>query len=167
MAFKVPKIPVCVAIAYCGVALVFQLVTVAGAGWLVIPGGCDGNKTRSVGLFPRYQNDLRFLVEYSEYSEWWTVCQVFSLLGLLAIVESLCIGILHCFLENTSVLSPHALAACAAAETFLIIELVVFDSMMRDINQNVFTTGSGFICSVIASVLIFDAAVQFIVGLRQ
>lgn len=44
MSFKVPNIPICVAVACCGVALIFQIVAVAGTGWVVSESG-------QVGLF--------------------------------------------------------------------------------------------------------------------
>ncbi|XP_025089922.1 uncharacterized protein LOC112561574 [Pomacea canaliculata] len=156
MAFKVPKIPVCGAIACCGVALIFQLVAVAGTGWFV------GNGIEE-GLF-------RFCIfgscgRLSEGPDWLKACRAFSILGLLTIAGSLVLGIPHAVLDN-SVLSFGCIASSAATALFLVVELAVFGAKTVDAAKHL-NYGYGFILSVIACVLSVIAAGLFAFGLRK
>ncbi|XP_025091103.1 lens fiber membrane intrinsic protein-like [Pomacea canaliculata] len=157
MAIKVPKIPVCGAIACCGVALIFQLVAVAGTGWFA-------HDYTENGLFRScYFGSCGNL---SEGPDWWKACQAFSILGLLTIAGSLVLGILHALLDNTRNLSLGGIASSAASALLLVAELAVFGGMTNEVAEDI-NYGYGFILSVIACVLSAIAAGLFAFGLRK
>ncbi|XP_025092205.1 uncharacterized protein LOC112562853 [Pomacea canaliculata] len=165
MACKVPKIPVCVAIVCCVVALIFQLVAVVGTGWLVFSRGDRGGE---LGLFRSCINGMCADVPSSLMPDYWRVCQAYSILGLLTIAGSLVAGILHSVFEDTAKVSVAAIASCVASVLFLIIELVMFgleSSSLR--HETGLDFGYGFILSIIACILSFLATLGFAVGSRM
>ncbi|PVD32078.1 hypothetical protein C0Q70_07506 [Pomacea canaliculata] len=164
MELKVPKIPVCVGIACCGVALVFQAIAVGGTGWVV-----NKKTNEETGLFRYCSGHFCFNIESSIMADWFRATQAFSILGLFAITGSLAVGILHAVLENTRVLSLLAIGSCAASFGALLIEVAVFGSEM---GETIIATagarfGYEFILSIVACVLSVGAAVCFALGLRQ
>ncbi|XP_025091237.1 epithelial membrane protein 1-like [Pomacea canaliculata] len=164
MELKVPKIPVCVAIACCGVALVFQLVAVGGSGWAV-----NKQAEIEIGLFRTCFRGECNDIQSSKQPDWFRATQAFSILGLLAIAGSLAVGILHAVLENTRVLCLLAIASCAASVVALLIEVAVFGGEMGDeirATKDV-SFGYGFILSIIACILSVGAAACFALGLGQ
>ncbi|PVD32082.1 hypothetical protein C0Q70_07510 [Pomacea canaliculata] len=163
MACKVPKIPVCVAIVCCGVALIFQIVAVVGTGWLVISVGGD---SAEVGLFRSCTNGVCTTYKMNDLEDWLKACQAFSILGLLAIAGSLVLGILHFVFEDTAKVSVAGIASCAASVVFLIIELAVFGAE-TSVLRHAYNFGYGFILSVIACILSSITAVLFVVGSRM
>ncbi|PVD32083.1 hypothetical protein C0Q70_07511 [Pomacea canaliculata] len=163
MACKVLQIPICVAIVCCGVAFIFQLVAVAGTGWLVIS---VGDNSEEVGLFRLCVNGVCTEYQMNDLEDWLKACQAFSILGLLTITGSLVLGILHFVLEDTAKVSVAGIASCAASVVFLIIELAVFGAETSSLRK-VYNFGYGFILSVIACILSFVAAVLFAVGSRM
>ncbi|XP_025091109.1 uncharacterized protein LOC112562226 isoform X1 [Pomacea canaliculata] len=164
MELKVPKIPVCVAIACCGVALVFQLVAVGGSGWRV-----DKEAEIESGLFRGCAYGFCSNIPSSEMPDWFRATQAFSILGLFAIAGSLAVGILHAVLENTRVLSILAIGSCAASAGALLIEVAVYGGEMGDFIRAAEgdSFGYGFILSIIACILSVGAAVCFALGLQQ
>ncbi|PVD32076.1 hypothetical protein C0Q70_07504 [Pomacea canaliculata] len=163
MSFKVPNIPICVAVACCGVALIFQIVAVAGTGWVVSESG-------QFGLFRVCASGVCVEITSSLSSDWWKAVQAFSIMGLLTILGSLALGILHFFKENNKELASAGIACCCVSVIFLIIELAVFGAEMVVGGRSVLGTtqyGYGFILSVIACILSAIAAVLFGVGKRK
>ncbi|XP_025092903.1 uncharacterized protein LOC112563276 [Pomacea canaliculata] len=165
MAFKVPKIPVCVAIACCGVALIFQLVAVVGTGWQVgeiqYPNGIVHEED---GLFRGCINDVCMEVQSTWLPNWWKACQAFSILGLLTIAGGLLAGIQHAVSENTAKASLAGIATCLSSTVFLTIEVAVFGAKSSE--SSAYQFDYGFYLSIAACVLSFISAVLFAVGLR-
>ncbi|PVD32077.1 hypothetical protein C0Q70_07505 [Pomacea canaliculata] len=162
MELKVPKIPVCVAIACCGVALLFQLVAVAGTGWRV-----NKQTGRETGLFRGCVYGVCSDIVSRIMPDWFRATQAFSILGFFAIAGSLAVGILHAVLENTRVLSILGIASCAASVGALLIEVAVFGGGVGNDIYDYSSFGYGFILSVIACIVSVGAAVCFAIELRR
>ncbi|XP_025092376.1 uncharacterized protein LOC112562961 [Pomacea canaliculata] len=158
-----PKQPVCVAIGCSGVALVFQLVAVAGTGWLMF----KGDYLLEQGLFRACARSQNICSAYDYVKNWAKACQAFSILALGTTFCSCVLGILHILREETQALTRLAAGVNAIAAVYIAVEVGVFAGETMDLVTNTTFTvsyGYGFYLSIVAGVLSVAAALFYIVG---
>ncbi|XP_025092833.1 lens fiber membrane intrinsic protein-like isoform X3 [Pomacea canaliculata] len=160
MPMYIPRIPVRVAIACSGVALVFQLVAVAGTGWLMWEAS---GHTEEDGLFRACFDGT--CLSTTNNVDWFVACQAFSILALLTIFFNVVVGVLHFFREDTSRLTLPAVALGAAAAVCVAVEVGVYaDNTKNIISDSANSYGYCFFLSVDAGVLSVVTVILQVVG---
>ncbi|XP_025092379.1 uncharacterized protein LOC112562962 [Pomacea canaliculata] len=156
-----PKVPVMAAIACSGVALIFQLVAVAGTGWITSSGG-DMGLFRFCVYTPPF--NIYVCARFTDATDYWLACQVFSLLGEGTIFASFVIGVLHLFREDTTRLTVPVTALSAVSVAILVVEVGVFAGKTSAVYAITPTYGYGFYLSIAAAVLSLVSTILHAVG---
>ncbi|KAK7478038.1 hypothetical protein BaRGS_00030714 [Batillaria attramentaria] len=136
------------------VALVFQLVGIAGTGWLVSdPGGYGLFRVCAEGVCVRYGD------EGLVAPDWLKAVQGFSIIGLLTILAVATLVVLHYVKENAAQYTIVAAIISGVSGLVILIEFAIYVAKSKDLLGNGVSLGYGFILTVIACVDCFVAAV--------
>ncbi|PVD32088.1 hypothetical protein C0Q70_07516 [Pomacea canaliculata] len=155
MPMYIPRIPVRVAIACSGVALVFQLVAVAGTGWLMWEAS---GHTEEDGLFRACFDGT--CLSTTNNVDWFVACKAFSILALGTIFGNVVVGVLHFLREDTNRLTRLAVALGAAAAFCVAVEVGVYaDKTKSLITDSAYSYGYCFYLSIFAGVLSVVSAI--------
>ncbi|XP_025089932.1 lens fiber membrane intrinsic protein-like [Pomacea canaliculata] len=159
MGFKMPHITVIGGLVASGIALLFQVIAVAAAGWIKqtnadITGGlwkyCILNSCKDIS------SDLE--------ADWLDATRAFALLGLFFIAGALAAGILIMVLDK-KFLALIAGAVALVAALFVLISFAVFaDNRKVSFSEQMFKLSYCFALSVVTFVLCIGSGASFILS---
>ncbi|KAK7092130.1 transmembrane protein 47-like [Littorina saxatilis] len=152
MGFKMPHITVIIGVVCMGVALLFQIVGVATAGWLT-------QNTVGYGLWS-VCDDNGNCVDYTIIPDWFDAVRTFGILGLLVIIGAVVVGVLIMFMENQHLALIAAVISFVAA-VCLLIEFAVFAGEHEEIFGSTLDYGYSFALTIVAFLLCLAGGVCF------
>lgn len=158
MVFTKPPITVLIAIGAVGIAFLFQVIGVAGTGWLV-------KDSLQIGLWKRciVESATSKCIEVRDVPHWQETVRAFGLMGVLVMGHSLFCGLLLCFTNNhQKYITLGAIGGALVGAIFSLIEWAVYvgetDTSIREY------LGYSFGLTVTATILCFISAIFFFIG---
>ncbi|XP_025091151.1 uncharacterized protein LOC112562255 [Pomacea canaliculata] len=134
----------------CLVSTAFQVAAVADSSWAL-------SDEDLIGLFNECKSDPCD-------TDWWRASRAFSILGLLTVILSLFLGLVHVVLPDRPIILLLASVSCGVSVLFLVIEGGISLQSRTDRDSTSVTFGVDIVLSVFACGFSFFSALLYLMG---